>query len=407
MAKVMAQGMSVLQHNEHFRDRDHLMMALSQAQLLHHNAPPEHLPVSGEMHPDDMYLNLVKSAISDPSYQPADGGLTGYLLSSLHHLEGWLGIGRYEKMDPGWLSTLSDMLQRSIVPFPDHQTLGINPITAIPDGCTIAVAGDWGTGNASSLKIAKIMAQRKPEISIHLGDVYYAGTENEERLNLIGPWPQGSLGSYTLNSNHEMYSGGHGLFEVALKAPVFQRQRGLSYFALEHARAMIIGVDTAYAGSRMDLYQTGCIQESQLPWLKATAMKARSTGKRIILMTHHHGVDLAGAAQTDYLNSVLAALGGGPDWWFWGHVHAGASFTPKEIDGRPMRARCLGHGGIPYAPIASNPALDWIETDLAHDPDDPDRGRNGCVVLTLDAQGMREEFVDEFANVRKGYATAW
>jgi hypothetical protein len=37
-----------------------------------------------------------------------------------------------------------------------------------------------------------------PQITIHLGDVYYAGTSGEETRNLLNVWPQGSFGSFAL-----------------------------------------------------------------------------------------------------------------------------------------------------------------------------------------------------------------
>ena len=60
------------------------------------------------------------------------------------------------------------------------------------------------------------MALLQPHLTIHLGDVYYAGTETEEQQLLVNLWPSGSMGALALNSNHEMYSGGTPYFNVAL-----------------------------------------------------------------------------------------------------------------------------------------------------------------------------------------------
>ena len=46
--------------------------------------------------------------------------------------------------------------------------------------------------------------------TIDLGDGYYSGRPDEEQSNLLNLSPAGSVANFTLNSNHEMYSGGQG-----------------------------------------------------------------------------------------------------------------------------------------------------------------------------------------------------
>ena len=63
------------------------------------------------------------------------------------------------------------------------------------------------------------LADLKPDHTIHLGDIYYAGAENEVRNKFLALWPAGtspSAPSFALNGNHEMYSGGVGYFQIAL-----------------------------------------------------------------------------------------------------------------------------------------------------------------------------------------------
>jgi hypothetical protein len=33
--------------------------------------------------------------------------------------------------------------------------------------------------------------------------------------------------------------------------------------------------------------------------------------------------------------------------WFWGHEHRFAGYAPYAPTGTPIRARCIGHGGMP------------------------------------------------------------
>ena len=74
-----------------------------------------------------------------------------------------------------------------------------------------------GTGEAE--QIAELIESVAPHFTIHLGDVYYVGDEEEMKTNCLGQapvgsdvrgvcWPPGSVGSFALNGNHEMYANG-------------------------------------------------------------------------------------------------------------------------------------------------------------------------------------------------------
>lgn len=123
----------------------------------------------------------------------------------------------------------------------------------------IALVGDWGTGQFTDGEALSIMTQimgHSPDYLIHLGDVYYAGTtgdflpSNEEMNNFLNDWPNSSQlpagNSFMLNSNHEMYSGAKGYFNVGLADQRFSQQQGTSYFALQYAGWTILGLDSAY-----------------------------------------------------------------------------------------------------------------------------------------------------------------
>ncbi len=53
-----------------------------------------------------------------------------------------------------------------------------------PDTATIAVIGDWGTGmNDALVLLQQIKANFKPDVLLHLGDVYYSGLPSEDSAN--------------------------------------------------------------------------------------------------------------------------------------------------------------------------------------------------------------------------------
>ena len=93
----------------------------------------------------------------------------------------------------------------------------------------VSIAGDWATGTDESDRVGRLMAATRPHYTVHLGDVYYVGDEDEVEANYLGSaqtgsgmrsvlWPVGSVGSFALNGNHEMYANGNGYFESILPA---------------------------------------------------------------------------------------------------------------------------------------------------------------------------------------------
>ena len=313
------------------------------------------------------------------------------------------GTGKYEGLDAGWLEALAEWLENLLKA--KHPFNSGPVVMNIPDNVQIALAGDWGTGDwrtqknpSPSTKVCKAIKAIKPHLTIHLGDVYYAGTDDEEQHILTKSWPPGVLGAFALNSNHEMYSGAGAYFNAIGKAP-FQLQGPCSYFALENAHWIIVGLDSAYFSDEWSLYRDGAIFRAggsmeQLDFLKAQVAK----GKEIILLTHHNGVAEDGSSKTPLWAQVMSAFptGGGPAYWYWGHMHAGVWYDAKATGA--VQCRCCGHGALPCGPAPNldhNPNIVWHECRKAGDPDISDRVLNGFAVMSLDGQEITEKFFDE------------
>ena len=105
------------------------------------------------------------------------------------------------------------------------------------------------------------------------------------------------------------------------------------------------------------LYMKGDVDDDQSAFLAEQV----ATGKGLILLTHHQGLDdTAPARRTTRCYSKIVAcveahrLGDGPWYWYWGHIHAGYVHTD---DVAPFRGRCAGHGGIP---VGAGPGLGAI-----------------------------------------------
>jgi len=137
---------------------------------------------------------------------------------------------------------------------PFETVRGPIPLSGSPTALTLTMAGYWGSGawndpgkTYPAKTVLEQMVETRPDFMVHLGDVYYAGTPaglgldpNEEKRYFIDLWQPGSRGALALNSNHEMYSGANGLFE-ALDSPLFEAQKGATYFAIEIENWLVLG----------------------------------------------------------------------------------------------------------------------------------------------------------------------
>jgi len=353
-------------------------------------------------------LLLAQSVLSDDKDGVLDNLGAGVVVDVNPEGEIW-GTGKYEQLDPCWTEAVAVWME--------HLVLGKHPFPAaipnsipIPDAVQIGMAGDWGTGNwradpnpAPSTRVRKAMANLNLDLTVHLGDVYYAGSNEQEQNFLLDLWPAGRLGALTLNSNHEMYPGGDAYFQRTLASPLFALQQQRSFFALENSDWVIVGLDSAYYSDEQKLYLDGALcprggPQIQLQFLQAQVAK----GKRVIVLTHHNGLTQDGSAPTLLWSQVTSAFpaGAGPAYWYWGHVHAGAVYQTTAITGN-VSCRCNGHGALPWglASDLANPNVAWYEKRSANDPEIPERVLNGFAVLYLDGPKLTEVFYDENGGV--------
>jgi calcineurin-like phosphoesterase family protein len=220
-------------------------------------------------------------------------------------------------------------------------------VIAIPDDARIALFGDWGSGRYGAPVIGDTL-RRDPQpihAAIHLGDVYYCGLASEVTRNLLGPWPfRDGMRSFTLNGNHEMYGGGHGLW-----AAMQRFAQPYTYFALQNAHFTILGLDSAV--------DDGDLFGRQADWIGHVIEAAG--GRRVILLSHHQPYSIFDpdyGAMVDRLRPWLTA--GRIAAWYWGHEHRCVVFDPDPRWGG-MQGRCIGHGGYPY--FRDPPRAHWSQ----------------------------------------------
>ena len=239
---------------------------------------------------------------------------------------------------------------------------GVIPVKA---AARVALIGDWGTGAEPARRILRQVKALNPDILIHLGDIYYSGTDRECRDNFEAPVEEvfGAAGQripiFTLSGNHDMYSGGGGYHSLIKRLnPDPFRQRA-SFFCLraDDASWQLLAMNTG----RNDYNPLGVtnavtsVEPAEEQWLRR---RVAGFGGKTILLSHHQlfsAFSAIGKADArGLLNPLnprllatyqaLAGAGSPIQAWFWGHEH---NLCIYGAHAGLARGRCIGHGAIP------------------------------------------------------------
>lgn len=297
--------------------------------------------------------------------------------------------------------------------------LAQDPTADVPDDTgeiRLSLAADWGTGTQEAESVAENMLAFKPHYTVHLGDVYYVGDNaevNEHCLktdvagNNFTPvdWPHGSVGSFALNGNHEMYANGNGYFGLFLptlgigpsKRQILKHQSA-SFFSLKNSHWMIIGLDTGYNSvGWASLFSLCKLEDPLMNWLHDRVEPQKFTGA-IILLGHHQyysaferGYERPAEQIASKIFKDRTVL------WFWGHEHRMAIYGKHRTpDGIPAFGRCIGHGGMPVSLGApdgeSNVPLVLYDNRVYADLEGTSVGFNGYANLTLAGPKLTVEY---------------
>lgn len=294
---------------------------------------------------------------------------------------------QYDTLDPGWLTIGLEkikLLWKGKRKFIKHKSL-TDFRFQLADRAKIALVSDWGCGNNHAIHIAAQIRAHKPDHVIHLGDVYYSGTEKEVRERFLQYWPAPPAPgrSFSLNANHEMYSGGYAYFNAILK----EFKQPASYFSLGNDNWRFVGLDTGYIEHNLN--------GAQVEWLAA---QLNDGAAKNILLSHHQ------------LFSAYESGGDGPErlerWlfpflttgkitaWYWGHEHLCAVYKPYK----GIKGRCIGNGSFPYGlpplqPPLPGPQVEWV--DRRPDPVLPKRGMHSFALLSIDGPRLRVDYINE------------
>jgi hypothetical protein len=310
---------------------------------------------------------------------------------------------RFNNHDPRWSSTLIGLLKAKLNVGKFDFRAG--PLTGhpLPDQTRVGILGDWGTNLYGAPHCAaSIKRDGKFGALIHLGDVYYSGSESETSGRFLAEWPKvpGAI-NRACNSNHEMLSGGKPY--VAMTLARFQQSSSL--FWLENKHWVLLGLDSAYDDGQLGLLQ--------VDWLRAICAKARSESKKVVFFSHHQPWRTDTGEVQPLVDPILDLL---EDHqvaaWYWGHEHLCALFDPHPE--WSLQGGCIGHSGFPYSRLDMSDwptqeevaeAAAWHKVPARDETpggtilDGPNRwipgheatfGPNGYAVLELDGPNLRE-----------------
>jgi hypothetical protein len=256
---------------------------------------------------------------------------------------------KFSVTDIGWVASAVAM---GISKFREPHAFNATPPSSVKlDGqARVILVGDWGSGLPRAQKVAAAMrvyveeslnAQRDVHV-VHLGDVYYSGWDYEYQNRFLPFWPvqpveKSRVGSWCLNGNHDMFSGGFGYFDTLLKDPRFGKQGQASFFHLYNDDWQIFGLDTAWDDNGLKDPQADFVSQT----LKGYKQKA-------VALTHHQffsayeSSEDCGKVLREKLK--LALEGNRIHAAFWGHEHRCVLYEPWQ---HIKCGRLVGHGGVP------------------------------------------------------------
>jgi Calcineurin-like phosphoesterase len=360
--------------------------------------------------------------------QDCVGPLEGPEEGRRHPLRHWADelkdiFRQFGPCDPRWVEVrLRQLLTHDVHSFVPPPA---DPV-AMADTSEVVLVGDWATALPQALNVSRAIRgrlQTGPPMErhvVHLGDTYYSGLREEYDHRFLPHWPVdvGSpVSSWSLNGNHDMYTGGHGYFETLLKDARFGRQQGSSNFVLRNGYWQLVALDSAYQAP-----DDPSLSDEQQSWLaRAVNGGSRPAPRQTVLLSHHQAFSAYGdsAVSGKLAADVTRALGGTRvAAWFWGHEHRGtvyaADITAPSYNRVAGYTATVGHGGVPQlVSLDGRPETTVDEALLSADQggwqfdgrytmDEDTWLLGGYAVLSFDHERLEVSHFDESGALRHG-----
>jgi len=258
--------------------------------------------------------------------------------------------------DPLWAECLADYLAFKVAMGMPAYRKNQNPVFALDAKTRVAIIGDWGTGDDVAANLLQQVKIFTPDVLLHLGDVYYSGTQFEQETNFLNIC-RSVLGNnvrlFSLCGNHDMYSGGAGYYWM-----VDQIGQQASYFCLQNANWQFLAMDTGHNDNdpfTVATNMTSLFKDKD--WAEEDCLldKINEAGNRkLVLLSHHPLFSPFGSVGTadggkkyaynKNLRATFQAVMNKIACWFWGHEHTLAIYDSYM---GLQRGRCVGASAVP------------------------------------------------------------
>jgi hypothetical protein len=257
--------------------------------------------------------------------------------------------------DPLWAECVTTYLAYKVTGGSLPYRPNLDPVMDLGAATKLAIIGDWGTGDEVAINLLQQVATLGPDVLIHLGDVYYAGTQPEAQGNFLDICRQflsSETPVFSLCGNHDMYSGGNGYYWL-----VDQLNQKASYFCLQNADWQFVAMDTGYHDNDPLTVSTNMTElVTQGSWVEADWVLSKmqqAGGRKTVLLSHHQLFSAFGSlgsvnglayAYNPNLYGNFQNVLGQVTAWFWGHEHTLALFEPYM---GLQKGRCVGASAVP------------------------------------------------------------
>jgi predicted phosphodiesterase len=307
-------------------------------------------------------------------------------------------LGQFTSCDPRYAQAVEQyvafQLRKGKIPYKVWQNLSDFIIDwKVPPQARIAIVGDWGTGQTAATDLIQAIARKSPDVVIHLGDIYYAGTEFEMQNYFLDIWKSAfdltKIRTFTLSGNHDMYSGG---------APYYQLIADLgqpaSYFCLRNDDWQFVALDTGLHDDDALGAKPTHLEDTEVAWLNDKI--ATAGGRHTVLLSHHQLFtayeDIGGQSVNARLQGQVGSILPNVDVWFWGHEHNQVIY--KKWQG--VMARCLGHGAYPVGitEIPATPQFDVPMENVVLTKGDSFYS-HGYAIMDLDGRAARVSYYQD------------
>jgi hypothetical protein len=274
--------------------------------------------------PDDQFTSLLQSYLAETSLQSGkvEAGPGGGLEAMFD-----------ERDILGWAKSLFTWVKKIR---PHKWVVADATPDQIPNSLRVAILGDWGTGLYGAPSCAQSISSDPAGygLLLHLGDVYYSGTDQEVADRFLNLWPtKANAISRACNSNHEMYTGGYAYFNLTLR----KFKQKASNFALQNDNWLLVGLDSAYKEWEL--------ANDQVTWLKN--LIANAGNRRVVLFSHHQPFSWKEVPNAKLQSAVGDLLTQKKIFaWYWGHEHRCMIYDRHPV--WEIYGRCVGHSGYPY-----------------------------------------------------------